>query len=183
MADIQLDPVSPLSGMALLTIGSVTVTEVDLGVLTVIAPFAGQGAACAKALQAAHGIAWPAPGRATGKAGARAIWFGMDAILLAGPQADHTLNAHAALTLQSDGWVSVSVEGADVRDVLARLVPIDLHPDSFKRGHTSRTLIQHMNGSVTRLGADRYVVMVFRSMAETLLHDLTRAMESIAARR
>jgi sarcosine oxidase gamma subunit len=40
-----------------------------------------------------------------------------------------------------------------------------------------------MNGSVTRTGADTFLVMVFRSMAGTLLHDLQRAMESIAARR
>ncbi|MEL7166568.1 MAG: sarcosine oxidase subunit gamma [Pseudomonadota bacterium] len=182
MADIKLDATSPLNGMAPLTIGSVSATEVELGALTSIAPFAGQGKACAEAFKAAHGIAWPAPGRATGKDGTRAIWFGMEAVLLAGPPVDSALNAYAALTLQSDGWACVSVEGDAARDVLARLVPVDLHPDTFKRGHTARTLIQHMNGSVTRLGPDRYLVMVFRSMAETLLHDLTRAMESVAAR-
>jgi sarcosine oxidase gamma subunit len=42
--------------------------------------------------------------------------------------------------------------------------------------------VQHMNGSVTRIGADSFVILVFRSMAGTLYHDLERAMESVAAR-
>ena len=127
-------------------------------------------------------MAWPAPGRATGKSGARAIWFGREMVMLAGPEPDAALNAYAAMTLQSDAWACVTLTGANVEDVLARLVPLDLSSDIFKRGYTARTLIQHMNGSITRIGADTFLLMVFRSMAGTLLHDMERAMESVAAR-
>lgn len=173
---------TPLDGMAPLTVGDVTMTEVDLGTLTSIAPFAGQAKATGDALKAAHGMAWPAPNRATGKAGARAIWFGRDMALLAGPAPGAGLATHAALTDQTDAWTCVTVAGAGAEDVLARLVPLDVSADAFKRGHTARTMIQHMTGSVTRTGTDTFLLIVFRSMAGTLLHDLERAMRAVAAR-
>ena len=173
---------SPLDGMGAVTIGTVTSGEIDLGVLTSIAPRKGQTKVVAAAFKSAHGMAWPAPLRATGKAGARAIWFGRDMILLAGPIPDTGLAAHAALTDQSDAWAAVELSGARVEDVLARIVPIDVSLATFKRGHSARTQIQHMNGSLTRTGTDRFVILVFRSMAGTLSHDLERAMESVAAR-
>ena len=166
--------------MAPVTIGTCTVTEVDLGTLPSIAPYAG--AQIAETFKDAHGMAWPAPNRATGKDGARAIWFGRDMVLLAGPAPDAKLAKQAALTDQSDAWTAVTLSAPQVEAVLARLIPPDLSASQFKRGHTARTQIQHMTGSVTRIGADTFLLMVFRSMAGTLLHDLERAMASVAAR-
>lgn len=100
---------------------------------------------------------------------------------MAGPEPDTSLAIHAALSDQSDAWACVELTGPDVEDVLARLVPVDMRSASFKRGQSVRTLIQHMNGSITRIGADRFLVLVFRSMAATLVHDLKEAMESVAA--
>ena len=72
--------------------------------------------------------------------------------------------------------------GADAADVLARLTPIDLRESQFKRGHTARTELAHMMASITRLGPQSYQIMVFRSLANTLVHDLKTAMKSVAAR-
>ncbi|MFL4470206.1 sarcosine oxidase subunit gamma [Tateyamaria armeniaca] len=173
---------SPLDGLEDKTIGTVTLAEVDLGVLTSIAPYKGQSEALGDALKSAHAIAMPAPLRATGKDGARAIWFGRDMFLLAGPMPDAGLAQHAALTDQSDAWTCVHLSGAQVEDVLACVSPVDVSLATFKRGHAARTQIQHMNGSLTRIGMDAFLILVFRSMAGTLLHDLERAMESVAAR-
>lgn len=173
---------SPLDDLASFTIGTVTLKEVDLGTLTSIAPYAGKPKDAARILKAAHGIAWPGVNRATGKEGARAIWFGRDMVLLAGPDPDATLADAAALTDQTDAWACVHLSGDTVEDVLARLVPLNLSAGSFKRGHAARTLVQHMNGSITRVGAQAFLILVFRSMAGTLLHDLQRAMESVASR-
>ena len=173
---------TPLNLMPTKTIGNVTLAEVDLGTLTSIAPYKGQAKELAQAFKVAHGIAWPAPLRATGKDGARAIWFGRETVMLAGPEPDAALNAYAAASLQSDAWTTVTLSGADVEAVLARLVPVDVSAANFKRAHTARTQIQHMNGSVTRIGAESFLLMVFRSMAGTLVHDVERAMESVAAR-
>jgi sarcosine oxidase subunit gamma len=180
---VKLAATSPLDDMAPMTIGTVSLKEVDLGVLTSLAPYGGQRKSMSAALKAAHGMALPAPNRITGKAGAQAIWFGRDMALLAGPEPDASLAVYGALTDQTDAWACLQMSGADSEDVLARLVPVDLRNAFFKRGHTVRSLVQHMNGSVTRTGADTFLVMIFRSMAGTLLHDLQRAMESIAARR
>lgn len=179
---VELQAKTPLQDFVPLTVGSVTLTEVDLGHMTSIAAYKGEAKAVAGAFKAVHGMSWPGANRATGKDGARAIWFGRDMVLLAGPAPDAALAAHAALTDQSDAWTTVTLSGDGVEAVLARLVPLDLSAAAFKRGHTARTLIQHMNGSVTRIGANTFLLMVFRSMAGTLLHDLQRAMESVAAR-
>lgn len=171
---------TPCDGVLPLSAGTVTASEEDLGVLTSLASF--KGADLSAALKDAHGMAAPAPNRATGKSGSRAIWFGREQVLLAGPSPDAALAQHAALTDQSDAWAIIRVDGDAARDVLARLVPVDLRPAHFKRGHTARTLIMHMNGSVTRVGENTYILMVFRSMAATLVHDLKSAMEAVAAR-
>lgn len=173
---------SPCDGLLPLSFGSVRATEVDLGVLTSLAPFQGQEAAFSDSLKSAHGMAWPAANRATGREGARCLFFGMGQALLAGPSPDPDLSKLAALTDQSDAWATVRIEGAAAEDVLARLIPLDLRGPSFKRGHTARTQIGHMAGSVTRIGDQAFLLMVFRSMAKTLVHDLETAMRSVASR-
>ena len=179
---VELTAMTPLDGMAPVAIGKVTLSEVDLGRLTTVAPYKGRDDKLGEALKAAHGMAWPGPNRATGKQGARAIWFGQRMALLAGPEADATLAEHAALTDQSDAWVAVTLEGEQAAEVLARVTPIDLRPQVFKRGHTARTELQHMMASITKTADDTFLILVFRSFADTLLHDLRTAMEGVAAR-
>lgn len=179
---VELVAKTPCAGLLPRRIGALVAEEAPLGPLTILKPYKGQTKALSEALKAARGMAVPGVGRATGKEGARAIWFGRDEILLAGLPPTETLTKHAAVVDQSDGWAAVTLSGPGHEDVLARLVPLDLRAASFKRGHTARTLIGHMNGSVTRLSADRMLLLVFRSMAATLVHELTEAMESVTAR-
>ncbi|MEP6064651.1 MAG: sarcosine oxidase subunit gamma family protein [Paracoccaceae bacterium] len=180
---VDLVATSPLKGVAPKTVGSVTLKEVDLGHLTSIAPYQGAHDALSLVLKDAHGMGFPKPNRATGREGARAIWIGYDMALLVGPVPDNALAQHAALTDQSDAWTCLVLEGEGAEDVLARLVPVDVRSNTFKMGHTMRSLVQHMNASITRTGKNTFLVMVFRSMAKTLQHDLETAMESIASRR
>ncbi len=183
MAEIfELVAETPCAGLLPLRIGALTAAEADLGTLSLLMPYQKQSRALSAALKEAHGMALPGPNRSTGKAGARAIWFGRDQVLLAGPAPDAGLAAHAAVSDQSDAWACISLQGAGAEDVLARLVPVDLRSGTFKRGHTVRTLIGHMNGSVTRTAQDTFVLLVFRSMAATLVHELKEAMETQAAR-
>jgi len=181
MADaLTLTATTPCAGLLPRTVGTCTLTETDLGPLTSVAAF--KDAALSDALKAAYGMDFPAPNRATGKDGARAIWFGRELALLAGPEPARELAQYAALTDQTDAWASVTLTGDDARAVLARLVPVDLSPATFKNGHTARTQLGHMNASITRTGPNRFLILVFRSMAATLVHDLVTAMESLAAR-
>lgn len=178
---VELTARPPFDGMLPLNIGQAELVEVEAGVLTVLT-LLGDGAALDEALEKAHGPGWPAPLRATGKDGARCIWFGRDAALLMGPAPDPALSAHAAVVDQSDAWAVVQLKGASAVDVLARLVPVDLRDSRMKRGHTLRTQLYHMSASITKTGADTFVILVFRSMASTLVHDMKAAMEAVAAR-
>ena len=173
---------TPYAELLPVTIGTTTLSEVDAGRLTSIAPYNGQEKKLSETLKAAHGMTAPAPNRATGKAGQRALWFGNRMILLQGPAPDAKLARYAALSDQSDGWVVVRLDGEAATAVLARLTPIDLRDSQFKRGHTARSELRHMMASITRLGPQSYQVMVFRGFANTLVHDLTTAMQGVAVR-
>ena len=102
--------------------------------------------------------------------------------MLIGPEPDGALAKHGAVVDQSDAWAVVSAKGPAVVDVLARLVPVDLRDGAMKRGHSIRTQVVHMNASVLKLGTDHFQIMVFRSMAGTLVHDLKGAMAAVASR-
>ena len=179
---VELKETSPCAGLLPLEIGSVTLEEMLPGRLTSLAPI-GAASEMAAALETAHGCGWPKPNRSTGKDGARCIWFGRNEALLIGPAPDAALSKHGAVVDQSDAWAVVSLQGQGAVDVLARLVPVDLRDVAFKRGHTVRSQIMHMNGSITKLGSDHFMLMVFRSMAGTLVHDLKAAMAAVASRR
>lgn len=179
---LELTSKSACAGLLPLSIGALVLSEETPAAMTSVAPHKGREAALSEALKAAHGMAFPAAGRATGRADARAVWFGRGVAMLIGPQPDTVLADHAALTDQTDAWAVVRLEGEGAEDVLARLVPVDVRQTHFKRGHTARTQVMHMSASVTRVGDAAFQIMVFRSMAKTLVHDLETAMRSIAAR-
>lgn len=178
---VKLVSRSPAAGLLPLSIGEVKITEVTPDCITSVAPFKGQAKPVSEALKSAAGMAFPAPNRITGKQGARAVWSGHEQAFVLGPDVGEI--AGAALTDQSDAWTCVALEGADAVTVLSRLVPLDLRESRFKRGHAARTLIGHMTGVVMRTGAQRWEVMVFRSMAGTLVHELENAARGIEARR
>lgn len=157
--------------------------EVALGPITEIAPFRGRRAALSKAMKTAHGVCFPEPGRRETSGPSEALWFGRETALLIGVPAEAGLADHAALTDQSDGWASVELEGPDVEEVLARLVPIDLRSAHFDGSATARTLLGHMACSVSRTGPERFRLMVFRSMAKTLFRELHHAMIGVSARK
>lgn len=178
----KLTAQSPCEELLPLTVGAVSVSELDPGAVHSISAFKGQEKAVSEAMKAAHGVTFPAPNRAVGKAGVRAVWFGHGQAMLMGPRPDPAVFEHAAITDQSDAWAVVRLEGDRAEDVLARLVPVDLRVQHFKRGYTARTLLFHMSASVTRISDKAFQIMVFRSMAGSLVHDLKRAMEGVAAR-
>lgn len=179
---VELAAQSPCAGLLPLRIGGVSLLSEDPGQLTALMPAPGGEAALSRALKAAHGVDWPAPGRMETGQGAAVQWFGHAQALLIGPAPDPALAAHAVLVDQSDAWAVVRLEGAGAGEVLARLVPLDLRAGAFPPGATARSLLGHMSASVTRLPAGEFRLMVFRSMARTLVQELHHAMDGVAAR-
>lgn len=171
---------APLSGRGPHVAGGVTLALSDPGSITSIALYPGQDKAANKALKPL-GLAVPAPGTQSAKGAARLLWAGRDmAFLLGVPAPD--MGAAAALTDQSDGWATFRLTGQGAADVLMRLVPLDLRPQSFAPGRVARAPLNHMQ-MVLAAEEDGFTLLVFRSMAETAWHDITQAMATVAARR
>jgi methylglutamate dehydrogenase subunit D len=76
----------------------------------------------------------------------------------------------------SDSRVSVAVSGGRARDMLCRLVPIDLHPQAFAVGSAAATLCGHMDLLIWQTDpAPVFHLSCERSYADTLWHELEHA--------
>lgn len=169
-------------GLLPMEIGGLTLSEMAPVSMASLAPYKGQKEALDQAMQRAHGLGFPDVNSSSQAADLRAIWFGRDQALLVGTAPDAELSRHAAVVDQSQGWAVVELSGEGAEDVLARLCPVDLRLQQFAVGASLRTEVRHMMTSVTRAGETTFMIMVFRSMARTLVHDLKTAMEARAAR-
>lgn len=174
MANLTAKP--PFDGLLPLTHGDTTLTEVTYERVTWIAPHKGQMAKTSRALNKQIGADFPSPNTHANDV----VWFGPEqALVLRTPLKPIS---GAALVDQTSAWAICTLEGADAAAVLARLVPIDLRHGAFGPGAAARSLLGHMNCVLMRTGPDRFQIMVFRSMAATCAHELSRAMAMVAAR-
>lgn len=169
---------SALEGRSL-TLGTVTLAEVEVGPVTSVAVFPGGGKAVAKGLKTL-GLAMPEPNSFAEKKGARIVWTGRDQAFLMGVEAPALEGA--AVTDQSDGWAVLGLSGAGAVDVLARLVPVDLRLAALPVGRVIRTQLNHMNVVILRTGDHAFEILGFRSMARTAWHELETTMLMVAAR-
>ncbi len=80
----------------------------------------------------------------------------------------------AAITDQSDQWEIFIIAGKQVREVLARMVPIDVDPAVFRIGHLALTRGAHRNVRLWRVGESTYELAVTRSYAAGFRHFLAR---------
>lgn len=172
---------TPCEGLLPLSVGTCTLSEVLPDAITSVSPQSGKTRAVSDALKKAHAVGFPLPNRTSGKEGLRCIWFAPDQAMLVGPIPDPIKGA--SLCDQSDGWAIMRLKGGNCDDVLARLIPVDLRASVFKRGHTARTMLNHMPLSITRTGANSFDLMVFRSMAQTAVHEISGAMKLAATRK
>lgn len=83
-------------------------------------------------------------------------------------------------TDQSDAWAVVTLTGPGATDALARLSTLNLR--AMADGSATRSPIGHMPGHITRIAPDAWRLMVFRSMAATLVREVTHAMHQVHAR-
>ncbi|MEF3048513.1 sarcosine oxidase subunit gamma [Pseudotabrizicola sp. L79] len=167
----------PALGHAPLTHAATSLAEAEWTPVHSIAPFPGQEKALAKALKPL-GLAFPAPNSWSEKAGARLVWAGRDLAFLIGAEPPAALPA--AITDQSDAWVTLTLSGPQARAVLARLVPLDLR--AAKAGQAARCGLNHLPLILICEGPDSFRLMTFRSMARTAWHELQDALIKIEAR-
>jgi sarcosine oxidase subunit gamma len=82
--------------------------------------------------------------------------------------------AKAAVTDQSDGRVILTVTGPHAAAILAKLVPIDLHPTAFPPDASALTLAGPITVQIWRREAGFHLAC-FRGFAESLGHALVQA--------
>jgi sarcosine oxidase subunit gamma len=130
-------------------------------------------------LKTALGVTFPAPNTWAQNGDARIVCSGREQAFLIGAACPDLVGL-AAVTDQSGGWATLSISGPAAVDTLARYVPLDLRRMAV--GGAARSQLYHMPLCLMRLGADRFHVMTFRSMARTAWHELDMAMKTLAAR-
>ncbi|MEL6236398.1 MAG: sarcosine oxidase subunit gamma [Pseudomonadota bacterium] len=174
MADLALTPTGPFEGLDLpFDAGACRLTDATPDIVHSLMPLRDGTRACADAL----GIALPPPGQSAAAGGRRILWSGLDSwtVLGAMPQIPG-----AACVDISDSLAGLLLAGNGARDVLARLCPLDLHEAVFAPGATARSELAHMAAQITRTEAG-FEILAARSMAQSLLHEVTDAMISVAA--
>lgn len=169
-----------LEGRKPLVIAATTLSQLDPGAVTSIAPFPGQEKAVAKALKPL-GLSFPGVNSFTSKDAATLIWAGRDQAFLIGT-ACPDMGAAAAVTDQSGGWVTLSLDGPEACAALMRYVPLDLRLAAFPVGTSVRTPFYHMSMLLMRVSDQGFQLMLFRSMARTAWHEIEVALRTLAAR-
>ncbi len=158
----------------------------------------GQGEALARAMQAAFGLALPDTPRWAAASGRRAVWAGPGQWLIVaahepvpGGLAQElaaaltaVLGARAAVSIQSDGRALFRLSGADARETLARLCPIDLHPRAFGPGHAALTRLGQIACCLWQTDdAPTYEIAVPSSYAASAGHAFAAATARLPASR
>lgn len=70
-----------------------------------------------------------------------------------------------AVTALSHSRSCIVVEGSKARELLAKGVALDLHPDQFRRGQFALSALHHTTVLVHRSDTDRYEVYAMRTFA------------------
>lgn len=170
------------------TIGGVSIAEVTgKSIISVATPLGGEEALAA-ALRSAHDADVPAAGQMTESGATLFLGLARDQFFVLaddlGPWPEkrvaEALDGAGYVTDQSDSWVVLRVTGASCREALARICPIDLHPENFGRGQLARTSMDHLGAIIIAEGGDNFLLMSARSSAQSFLHAITQSAQNIS---
>mgnify|MGYP001047539868 CR=1 FL=1 len=166
------DAVSALNGKT--AAGEVTIRDAGLQGMIVL-----RGDLADKKLQSVckavtgHGV--PARGKVAAEGASGLAWMSPDELLVLVPyeqvaeaiaKIDKALGgSHYLAENVSDARALILVEGEFGREVIAKLAPVDLHPDSFGIGDFRRTRLGQVAGAFWMRDDDTFAVICFRSVA------------------
>lgn len=143
----------------------------------------GTTAALAARLRDALGLELAAPGCWTASGEIVCVWLGPDRWQiehadrpdLARQLSDVTGGLGGAIEM-SDARVVLSVAGEGSREVLARLLPLDLHPRAFGPGRTAATVAAHISVYVRQIDSvPTWQIACPRGYAESFAHAVATA--------
>jgi sarcosine oxidase subunit gamma len=117
----------------------------------------------------------PQQGQANSEGDKGLCWMSPDELLVLVPYAEATQavttieaalsGTHFLAENVSDARAVIFVEGGFCREVIAKLAPVDLHPESFKPGDFRRTRLGQVAAAFWMLDEDTFEVICFRSVA------------------
>ena len=190
MSDRSLRPVSALAGVAApgrygKNDGAPAVTIAErrgFGIATVAAR-KGQAAALKTAVTEAYGVALPDDSRVAQGQQVNFVGYGPGQWLavsesLTGEALARDLAARlkglASISDQHGGRTVLRLSGPRARDVLAKGLPIDLHPRGFAPGNAATSTISLMGVQLWQVDdAPTYDIALFRSVSESFWRWLT----------
>jgi len=187
--DLTLEAEPPLGGFDE-TIGATALTELaNLAIVSIAIPLGGE-AALGAALAEAYGTTIPAPGQSvlSHDSKIRFLWTARDQLFAifedpspnAASDVAQKLNDKAYVTLQSDNWVVLRLEGDLAGSALERICPIDLHDTAFPEGQVARTAMEHMGAFVCRDGDHSFLLLSASSSAKSYLHAVKTSLQNVA---
>lgn len=184
----MLKPTSAFSHLEPFSTPSLSVAPREDLTMASFAAGKGQLQAVMAAIKNAYGVDLPRrPARVAGQ-GIAFVWAGPDqwmAIADRGANRDlehelkPLLSGIASVVDQSDGRVVVRVSGPLSRQVLAKGVPIDLHPRAFGANAAAITHASHIGVIMWQLDdTSTFELAMFRSYADSFAHWLLEAAEA-----
>ena len=168
------DPVSALNNASDAS-GIVSISEIGpVGMITLRGDLSD--AKLIKAAVAAGGVNVPEPRHILTEGERGIAWMSPDELLILSPYAhvhDRTADLAAALAGQfalatnvSDARAVFEVKGPHARDVMAKLAPVDLHPNAFTPGMFRRTRLAQVAAAFWKPQEDCFRIICFRSVAQ-----------------
>lgn len=176
------DPVSPLGGAV--REGRLNVRDTGpRGMITLRGDLGS--AAVRKAVTAGAGTEVPGIREVLVADGRAAAWMSPDELMIFTPyeeagaasaaMAKALGKAHSLVAEVSDARAVLSLEGAGARETLAKLAPVDLHPEAFGSGAIRRTHIGQVPAAFWMIGENTFEIMCFRSVARYVFDLLVAA--------
>lgn len=75
------------------------------------------------------------------------------------------LGADALVADQSGGRVVLRLSGPASRRILAKVTPLDLHPDVFQTGRSANAFFGHVGANIALIDGDVFEIVLMRSFA------------------
>lgn len=183
----DLAPLCALGGTAphIDQVAGVTLTENPGHALASVSARLGQEIACAEHLGTVLGGKAPGVGTWVRSEPMSAFWMGQDQWMVTAPFDTHEdlaaqlttrFGITAAITEQTDAWVSFDMRGDGVERVMQLCANIDIETTPAEAA--VRSVIHYMGVYVLRSAPDALTIFSARSSAKSLHHALLTAMRS-----
>ena len=144
-----------------------------------------------KAVKDVFGVALPGTRGAEFEGANGALWRSPDEALLLCPYAQAQTNAdalsaklektHALVVNVSDARAVFHLKGYAVREVIAKLAPVDMSPEAFAPGQVRRTRMSQVAAAFWMDDASNAHVVCFRSVADYMFNILKNAADPHAS--